>query len=281
MYTIIFIGGNPEHFKALCYVHSILSNEESRSLYDETGEIDSDSDSSLNEKDFDEWYDYFRNLFPKLTDDSITQFSTQYKDSEEERNDIFNAYSMHDGHIKHVFDTVMLLEVGEEVRLCIILDIGIKNGNIETTSSYSKFRQQYERAIINATNNPNNIEISSNSKCASNSPPPNEKKGTTTSSSSGTGREKPSKTVKKTKATVKPKPKPTGKNDMQSLEALILGRSNSNNADRQEDMYDNLLKKYGSKKDKDKNKNKNSKKQSSYDDIDDEAFDKARSRVMK
>ena len=43
-------------------VYKILSDESKRSLYDETGEIDEESDGILNDPDRD-WVDYWRLLF--------------------------------------------------------------------------------------------------------------------------------------------------------------------------------------------------------------------------
>lgn len=236
-------------------MHAILSNEESRKLYDETGEIDGDSDSELNGKDFDEWYEYFRNLFPKLTVDAIDQFSNEYKGSDEEREDIFNAYIARDGNIKYVFDNVMLLEAGEEARLCVILDEGIAGGVIQTTSSYTIFRQQHEKAIA--------TYINSDSYKSDNLP-----------AGKSTETKKSSKSVKKTKVQASSSNRKK-KNDMESLESLILNRSNLK---RQEDMYDNLLKKYGSSSSSSK---KSKKKEMKYEDIDDESFHKARMRMQK
>lgn len=54
-------------FKALSVVHAILSDEAKRKAYDTTGEIDTHEMSA----DAEVWYDYFRNLFPKVTVDKI------------------------------------------------------------------------------------------------------------------------------------------------------------------------------------------------------------------
>ena len=49
-------------FQALSAVYKILSDESKKSLYDETGEIDEESDGILNDPDRD-WVDYWRLLF--------------------------------------------------------------------------------------------------------------------------------------------------------------------------------------------------------------------------
>jgi DnaJ-class molecular chaperone len=56
-------GGNAEKFKAISLIHSVLSDKDKRSLYDKTGDIETEDVSD--EATF--WYEYFRNLFPKLT----------------------------------------------------------------------------------------------------------------------------------------------------------------------------------------------------------------------
>ncbi len=49
-------------FQALSMVHAILSNEEKRKLYDDTGDIDGDDE--IDEENFQMWYDDMLHLSP-------------------------------------------------------------------------------------------------------------------------------------------------------------------------------------------------------------------------
>ena len=53
----------------------LQTDEEKRKVYDETGGI---SGYGLS-KDFDEWYDFYRKLFPPITTRDIDEFSDKYK----------------------------------------------------------------------------------------------------------------------------------------------------------------------------------------------------------
>jgi DnaJ family protein C protein 9 len=128
-------GGDAELFKALAIVHSILSDDERRKIYDETGEVEADEDMSQDAK---HWYDYFRTLFPKVTVSDIEKFGDTYIGSEEERNDIKNAYNDYDGSMPHMMEVVMLAE--DAVRMCGIVDELIESSELKMTPTYKKFR---------------------------------------------------------------------------------------------------------------------------------------------
>ena len=92
-------GGDEEKFKAACVAHTILSDSEKRAVYDETGSLD-DAERDIDEKSFDEWMSYFRQLYPKLTIDKIEKFSSSYKGGEEERGDVLGYYEKFEGNMK-------------------------------------------------------------------------------------------------------------------------------------------------------------------------------------
>lgn len=129
-------GGDTEKFKALSIVHSILSDSTKRSLYDTTGDVDTEDAGD----DFKDWYDYFRNLFPKLTVEKIEEFKATYKGSQEEREDLIEAYLRFNGKMEKVMEVVILAEEGEEERLCSTIDSIISFGDLEITPNYEKFK---------------------------------------------------------------------------------------------------------------------------------------------
>ena len=129
-------GGDGKTFQALSMVHSILSDPEKRKLYDETGDVDAQENSN----DFDFWYEYFRNRFPKLTTKSIDDFSQQYKGSGEEIDDIVAAYEKHAGDMRKIMEVVMLAEEGDECRICGVIDSAITKGRIVTLPQYEATR---------------------------------------------------------------------------------------------------------------------------------------------
>lgn len=251
----VTLGGDEEKFKALCIVHTILSSEESRKLYDETGEIDGDGDEMMNSKSFDEWYQYFRQLFPKLTEAAIDEFSLQYKDSEEERRDILHAYSEHAGSMQGILDTVMLLEAGEEGRVLAVVDGAIAAGEVTSFPAYATFRAAH------LATHP--ILVLTTSAAAAGGGGGNRKKG---SASTGGGKGEKNKSA-------------SGKSDGGdlSLEAMILARKQSTDA-----LYDSLLDKYSKKPGGGKKtKHAKAKEPAAFQDIPDDVFNKLREKVTK
>ena len=137
--------GDEDKFKALSIVHCILSDSSKRELYDNTGDVN-DEDTDENYKD---WYDYFRNLFPKLTSEKIEKFSETYIGSEEERNDLIEAYKNFSGDMDKIMVVLIFAEAGEEERLCSTLDSIISFGDLQSTSKFEKFKAKHQAAAGN------------------------------------------------------------------------------------------------------------------------------------
>jgi DnaJ homolog subfamily C member 9 len=133
-------GGDPEKFKILSAIHAFLSDEEKRRVYDSTGTID-DEDSTVGSDDFDFWYDYYRRLFPQISVDDINNFEKQYKGSEEEQQDVWDAYRKYSGELKHMMDSIMFAEVGDEERIIAIIEDGIAQNVIESTPKYVRSKK--------------------------------------------------------------------------------------------------------------------------------------------
>lgn len=135
-------GGDAKTFQALSLAHSILSDPEKRKIYDQTGELDGEESSG----DFDTWYDYFRNLFPKITVSDIDKFGKTYIGSEEEEADVIAAYEQHTGDLKKIMECVIFAEDGEEARICEIIDAAIAKKELASTKKYKATRVSVEDA---------------------------------------------------------------------------------------------------------------------------------------
>jgi DnaJ family protein C protein 9 len=136
-------GGSAEHFKALSVAHSILSDPEKRKQYDETGNLDQEDTS----QEFEHWYEYFRNLFPKLTISKINEFSGKYKGSDEEKTDVITEYEKHSGDLKKIMDSVILAEEEDTERICTIIDAAIDAKTLKSTAKYVKSRAAVEKSL--------------------------------------------------------------------------------------------------------------------------------------
>lgn len=131
-------GGDPEKFKAVCVVYSILSVNEKRKAYDDSGELDG-SELSDSAKD---WYDYFRQMFPKVTTSAIDDFTGKYKGSDEEKNDILRVYIQSGGNLDHIMESVMLAEDEDIERFISIIDDAIDSRDISSTTKYEKSKKK-------------------------------------------------------------------------------------------------------------------------------------------
>mmetsp|Transcript_12098 Transcript_12098/g.18099 ORF Transcript_12098/g.18099 Transcript_12098/m.18099 type:complete len:266 (-) Transcript_12098:8-805(-) len=124
-------------FQALSKIHKILTNPESRSLYDDTGEIGEESEEYCNEESYEMWYEYYRNLFPKIRADDIESFAKNYKGSEEEKKDVLTSYKKFKGNMNKVMEEIFFSEKDGK-RINKIIDTAIQNKEVTNFPLYKK-----------------------------------------------------------------------------------------------------------------------------------------------
>ena len=135
-------------FQALGKIYTILSNDEKRRVYDETGVIDGENDFAMN--DDISW----RVLFKKVTVEDIDDFFKTYKDSNNEKEDLKRAYNKHEGDMSLILEEMISSSViKDEERFREILLKAIDNKEIEefrkftheTKSKKDKRKMKYEK----------------------------------------------------------------------------------------------------------------------------------------
>ncbi|CAL1281919.1 unnamed protein product [Larinioides sclopetarius] len=126
-------------FQILAKVHSILSDDEKRRLYDETGIVDDENNASLDDANLEFWESYWRTLFPRITISAIEKFLASYKDSDEEKEDLKKAYLKAKGDMDTISEIFIGYSAEEEDRLCMILKEMIKKKEVP---SYPKFKNE-------------------------------------------------------------------------------------------------------------------------------------------
>jgi DnaJ homolog subfamily C member 9 len=237
-------GGDAEKFKALCAVHAVLSDENRRKIYDDTGTISGDSPVS-GDGTFQDWYDYFRAMFPPLTTKDITDFSSKYRMSEEERDDVIQAYKDTHGCLNDIMQKVLLAEREDVSRFRVIIEKAIKNGNIEETKLWRKTRGSATAGIFDDESGMDVVSDNDNgskatSEDGSKKRKENKKKNTKKEKSGS-----PSKVssvgmgAKKTKSKAKPSKSRNATNDELDLGAMILQNQQNRAAS-----FANILNKY-------------------------------------
>jgi DnaJ family protein C protein 9 len=123
-------------FQALGAVFKILSDKDSRALYDESGEVDDEGDASLNDSD---WSAYWRVLFKPVTLDDIKNFEKKYRHSEEEVQDLKKAYLDSEGDMDAILDTVLCAVAEDETRFIAIIQDWIDDDEVP---AFDKFTQE-------------------------------------------------------------------------------------------------------------------------------------------
>ena len=129
-----------EKFQALSKVHSILSDQGKRDLYDESGEID--EEIVVQERD---WDAYWRLLFKKITVEEIKEFERAYIGSEEERNDVKSAYVDYEGDMEKILENVLCCTVDDEGRLREIIEELIKKKEVPKFKAFTHESESNKR----------------------------------------------------------------------------------------------------------------------------------------
>ena len=121
-------------FQRIAFAYAILSSPHRRTLYDTTG---STSETLAADDDDFNWLSFFQSQYTSLSASAVNEFSTSYKKSKEERNDILAAYTKHAGKMGKVYEEVMLSNpLEDETRFREIMDGAIASGEVEQYDAY-------------------------------------------------------------------------------------------------------------------------------------------------
>ena len=99
-----------------------------RKVYDETGTLITDDDSFESFTSFDDYVDYWRQLFPKVTEQKLNDFFEKYTNSIEEEDDLKQIYVRFEGDMDLVYEYHFGYD--DEYRIENILNRLIENGDI-------------------------------------------------------------------------------------------------------------------------------------------------------
>ncbi|NXU51372.1 DNJC9 protein, partial [Turnix velox] len=126
-------------FQILGKVYTVLSNAEQRALYDEQGRVDEETEALRGEQD---WEQYWRLLFKKITVKDIEDFEKRYKDSEEELADIKAAYMDFEGDMDQIMESLLCADYTDEPRIRKILEKAIESGEVPSYKAFVKETKQ-------------------------------------------------------------------------------------------------------------------------------------------
>ncbi|CAL4136281.1 unnamed protein product, partial [Meganyctiphanes norvegica] len=100
-------------FQALSHAYSVLADKDRRAVYDESGDVDDENDPPADK----DWDQYWRLMFKKITIEDIKNFEKEYKESEEELNDLKQAYLDGEGSIEYISENVLCTTIEDEPSL--------------------------------------------------------------------------------------------------------------------------------------------------------------------
>ncbi|VDO04569.1 unnamed protein product [Rodentolepis nana] len=123
-----------ERFQVISHAFAILSDKESRVLYDESGVIG----DAYSEKSFEDWRDYFNHIFPKFTEQDIAEAKKKFVGSKGEKIEIAKAYERYKGDMDKIMETVVFAEVFEEDRIRSIIQELIDKREVQPYDAFIK-----------------------------------------------------------------------------------------------------------------------------------------------
>lgn len=119
-------------FQAISLAYTILSDEEKRKEYDETGDLYDDDEDLPSKEGMKQWTDYFDAVFPKVTTADIDAFEVKYKCSDEEERDVLRYYAHFKGDLNKMVECVMLSSDADKERwVKDYINPAIQKGDVE------------------------------------------------------------------------------------------------------------------------------------------------------
>jgi len=123
-------------FQEIAFAYAVLSDPIRKKRYDVTG---STAESISIDDDF-SWSDFYAEQYRDIiTPDAIEMFSRKYKGSDEEKDDIINAYTKFKGNMGKLYQVVILSNpLDDEERFRVVIDEAIASGDVEAFKAYTE-----------------------------------------------------------------------------------------------------------------------------------------------
>lgn len=134
-------------FQFLHQIYTLLSDSDRRKEYDDHGTLS--QDDKLPDRSSDQWSQYWRELYRKVTVEEIVEFEKTYKGSEEERNDVKKYYVKSKGDLDIIMSSIMVVRYDEENRIRDIINELISTKEVKKFKAFTeedpKKRKRRER----------------------------------------------------------------------------------------------------------------------------------------
>ncbi|EEB06627.1 DNAJC9 family DNAJ domain-containing protein [Schizosaccharomyces japonicus yFS275] len=127
------------NFERVALAYSILSDDKKRKRYDETGSLNLDD----TEFDWKEWLDEQYGGIVSM--EKVEEFKKSYQHSEEEREDVLQAYVDAKGSIDGIIEQVMCSSVEDEPRFREIIEEAINEGKLKRYKAFKASKSEAKR----------------------------------------------------------------------------------------------------------------------------------------
>ncbi|CAL8580323.1 hypothetical protein XPA_006051 [Xanthoria parietina] len=261
-------------FQNIAFAYAILSSPHRRTLYDTTGST-SETLSSLSDDDDFNWLSFFRDQYSSISATALDDFSSTYKNSDEERKDLLAAYEKHTGKLNGVYEEVMLSNpLEDEDRFHGIIDKAIEAGEVQGYKAYVKeTRSSKDARMKKARREAEHAEHEKRANAKYQSIFGGDGKGASAISSSTVSTNEGGEHVNDAEPMTKRQRKAMrGHGDLGNLAAMIQSRNKA----RAETFFDNLEAKYADTSTSDKGA-----KRKAQEEPDEEAFQNTRAKMAK
>ena len=125
-------------FANITKAYKILSNPESRRIYDETGDYDDEDEGKIN---IQETLNYFRKIYsPK----DIESFEKKYINSKDEEEDLINFYNSNGGDIKKILEWIPYSTNDDVQRYIKIYEKLFKKKTLTKTKKFDETKNKVE-----------------------------------------------------------------------------------------------------------------------------------------
>ena len=125
-------------FANITRAYKILSNPDSRKIYDETGDYDDEDEGKIN---IAETLNYFRKIYsPK----DIESFKKKYINSKDEEEDLINFYKSNDGDIKKILEWIPYSTNEDVQRYIKIYEKLFKKKTLDKTKKFDESKNKVE-----------------------------------------------------------------------------------------------------------------------------------------
>lgn len=126
-----------EKFSNLHNAYNLLMDDEKRNLYNETGEIDDKLDINLENT-----YQYYRDIYPTITQKDIESFTSKYRNSQMEIDDLITFYEDFNGNITNILEYIPLSSNDDIDRFLNIYEGLFKSQKLKRTTKFTQTKKK-------------------------------------------------------------------------------------------------------------------------------------------